>query len=228
MKPGQRLTLWWQQFASGGLRTPQALMSAVRRENPDKIEDRFTSTPVDEERWTTPARLAKPNFCLSSSYSSQQQRADWQQTDRRLRLLAARVIIRARGLDIPLYVHSAFRTSSEQKRLMERGVTKTLKSAHTIGEAFDLVHGVYHWDLTEREWLYIHWLVQDELRKLNATLKAADKLALNWGGNDGTSADTFKWDPAHWEILDYRKRLRSLAPALPVHMSPQVTILNLR
>jgi len=226
MKSGQRLTRWWQEYVLGRLRTPQDLFAASRAEDPDKVEDRFTQTAADNKEWDTPKRLRAYAFLTSSAYGKQQQRADWQQCDPRMRLLAAKVVLRAHALGIPLYVHSAYRTKAEQDALVSRGVTKAPypRSAHNIGEAFDLVHGIYHWDLTVREWCYIQWLVQDELRKLNAKLAKAQKLHLNWGGNDGTPSDKFRWDPAHREILDYRDRIRELKDAVPVHMSPLVTV----
>lgn len=235
MKPGQRLQRWWQEYVLGGLKTPQAIHAASRAETPDKVEIRAPQhpeslPPVDHPQWDTPKRLQAPGFLLSTSYAAQQQRADWQQTDQRLAVLFARVILRAAKLGIPLYVHSAFRTKAEQDTLVRRKVTKAPypRSAHNIGEAVDLVHGVYHWDLTKREWAYLHWLVQDEQRKVNALLPKARKLALNWGGDDGTHSDTFKWDPAHWEILDYRNRTRVMPVADPLHRSPSVTVVKLR
>lgn len=187
-------------------------------------------TPTDNKEWDTPQRLRAVAFLASAAYAAQQQRADWQQCDPRMRLLAAKVVLRAAKIGIPLYVHSAFRTKAEQDNLVRGGVTKAPypKSAHNIGEAFDLVHGVYHWELTKREWSYIAWLVNDELRKVNEGRLKADKLQLNWGGNDGSKTDTFKWDPAHWEILDYRARRRILPTLAPVHMSPAVTVTLLK
>ena len=230
MKPGQRLTRWWQEYVLGRLRTPQALVAAARAENPDRFEDRFTKVPTDNEQWDTPQRLRAEAFLRSERYGSQQLRADWQQCDPRMRLLAAKIVLRAQALGIPLYVHSAFRTKAEQDELVRRGVTKVSypRSAHNIGEAFDLVHGVFHWELTKREWLFLHHLGQDELRKLNAKLPKDGKLYVNWGGDDGTPADTFRWDPAHWERLDYRDRNRKMPVAVPVHMSPKVTVGLLR
>lgn len=226
MKPGQRLTRWWQQYVLGRLTTPQALVAAARAENPDKIEDRFTQSPTDNKQWDTPKRLRAEAFLTSESYAKQQLRADWQQCDPRMRLLAARIVLRAHGLGIPLYVHSAFRTKAEQDDLVRRGVTKAPypRSAHNIGEAFDLVHGVFHWELTAREWSFLHWLGQEELRKVNAKLSKDKRLEINWGGDDGIPSDTFKWDPAHWEVLDYRDRIRKMPVAVPVHMSPRVTV----
>lgn len=226
MKPGQVLTKWWQDYVAGRLRTPQSLMDAVRRENPDKLENRFTEAPEDGPVWAAPKRLAAPAFIKTEGYIRQCFRADWQQTDVRLRLWAARLCIRARDQGIPLYIHSAFRTREQQSDLLRRGVTKVgwPRSAHNIGEAVDIVHGVYHWDLTQDEWLYIHHLGMDELRKLNATLRKRDRLALNWGGDDTTPGDTFRWDPAHWEIADYRERIRQIEPGVPRMASPALIV----
>lgn len=226
MKPGQRMTRWWQQYVLGGLRTPQALIAAARAENPDAYEDRFTKVPQDDKEWTVPARLAKPNFLASSSYAAQQQRADWQQCDPRLRLWAAGLVLRAGGLGIPLFVHCAFRGKAEQDRVNAEGFSKLVwpNGAHNIGEAVDIIHGVYAWELTDKEWLFIHHLGMDELRKLNAKLPSARKLLLNWGGDDTSKSDKFRWDPAHFEVVDYRSRIRRMPVAASVHMSPAVTV----
>jgi hypothetical protein len=230
MKPGQRIQRWWQEYVVGRLTTPQSIIAAARAENPDAYEDRFTQEPVDNVEWDTPERLAKPGFLLTASYAQQQLKADWQHCDPRMQLLAARCVLIAGKAGIPLYVHSAFRSKEQQDELVRRKVSKAPfpRSSHNIGEAFDLVHGVYHWNLTAREWSYIHWLCQDQLRKINAKLPKSQKLLVNWGGNDGTPSDTFKWDPAHWEILDYRSRIRALRTGTPVHMSPTTIIDRIR
>lgn len=226
MKPGQVLAKWWQDYVAGRLTTPQSIHTASRRENPDKIEDRFTSEPMDHDHWDVPDRLRAPAFLASQTYARQGMRSDWQHVDRRLRLWAAKVCLRAKGIGIPLYVHSAFRTKEQQDALLARGVTKVgyPRSAHNIGEAVDIVHGVYHWDMTPLEWTYVHYLGRDELRKLNPRWPKAKQLSLNWGGNDGTPQDKFRWDPAHWEILDYRDRIRRLPEAGPVRISPSVIV----
>ena len=230
MKPGQVLTQWWQDYVAGRLRTPQGIHAASRRENPDKIEDRFTSEPKDHQHWDVPDRLRAPQFLTSESYARQGMRADWQQVNPSLRLWAAKVCWRAHGLGIPLYVHSAFRTKEQQDALLSKGVSKVAypRSAHNIGEAVDIVHGVYHWEMTPLEWRYIHFLGCDELRKLNAKLAKDKRLTLNWGGDDGSGNDRFRWDPAHWEILDYRDRIARLVERVPIHMSPRVTVERFR
>ena len=229
MKPGQLLTKWWQDYVAGGLTTPQDLHRASRAESPDKIEDRFTSVPVQGISWDAPKRLAAPHFLTSEVYARQGMRADWQHVPANLQRWAAMLVNTARTKGVPLYIHCAFRTEAEQAQLRKRGVSKVgyPRSAHNIGEAVDIVHSLYHWELTPSEWSYIHHLGQDCLRRLNAALPKAQRLHLNWGGNDGTSQDTFKWDPAHWEVTDYRERIKRLPVGVPIHKSP-TTILKLR
>lgn len=226
MKPGQCLTKWWQDLVAGRLRTPQCIVAAARAERPDAYEDRFTRDPEDGVVWTAPQRLMAHKFQTSEARARQLLRADWQNTDKRLRVWAARVVLRAEKWGVPLYVHSAYRGKDEQDALIKAGVTKARypKSAHNIGEAVDIVHGVYHWNLTPDEWRFIHHLARDELRKINATLPASRRLHLKWGGDDGTPSDTFRWDPAHWEIEDYRQRTSIRLEGVPIHMTPQATL----
>lgn len=222
MKPGQRLTRWWQEYVLGRLTTPQAIVAAARAETPP-AEERFVAVPdpVDNYEWDTPARLRAVAFLSSASYAAQQQRADWQQCDPRMELLAARVVLRAAKMGIPLYVHSAFRTKAEQQELLRRGATKAPypRSAHNIGEAFDLVHGTFQWNMTPREWSYIRWLVHEELRKINAKLPKARKLQLGF---------EISWDPAHFEVRDFRERIRPMPVQAPVRRSPSVAVTILR
>lgn len=222
MKPGQRLTRWWQEYVLGRLTSPQAIVAAARAETPP-AEDRFATVPdpVDNEEWDTPGRLRAVPFLSSASYAAQQQRADWQQCDPRMELLAARVVLRAAKLGIPLYVHSAFRTKAEQDELIRRKVTKAAypRSAHNIGEAFDLVHGTHQWNMTPREWAYLRWLVTDERRKINAKLPKARKLHLG---------QEISWDPAHYEVADYRDRIRPMPVQSPLRRSPSVAVTILR
>jgi len=223
MKPGQCITKWWQDLVAGRLRTPQDIVAAARAEKPDRYEDRFTQDPEDGVVWTAPARLMAHQFLTSGARAKQLHRADWQNTDKRLRVWAARVVLRAEKWGVPLYVHAAYRGKDEQDALLKAGTSKTRypKSAHNIGEAVDIVHGVYHWNLTPDEWRFIRHLAVDELRKFNATLSASKRLHLNWGGDDGSAGDTFRWDPAHWEIVGYRARTAVLLEGVPVHSTPR-------
>lgn len=220
MKPGQRLTRWWQEYVLGRLRTPQAIFVASRIEEPDpaRFEDRFFFLPPDGPVWDIPQRLRAPAFLMSTSHLKQGERANWAHTDARLMFWAALVVEYGRKRGIPLYVHCALRSEAEQAKVNVNGYSKAAypRSAHNIGEAVDIVHGVFHWEMTKAEWSYIHVLGKLALDRVNAQLPKDRKLHLTWGGD-------FKslYDPAHWEITDYRSRIRRLPAAPPVHLMPR-------
>lgn len=219
MIPGQKLMLWFQELVLGRVRSPQDLMRAARAEVPDAARSslRFLDIP-DDVGWHAPQRLQAPAFILGEAHLKQGHKADWQQTDVRLQRWAAVFIEMARKQGIPLYVHCAFRTRAEQAKVNSQGNSKAAwpRSAHNIGEAVDIVHGVYHWSLTKQEWDLLHVLGQRALEVVNGQLPVKAKLALTWGG-------TFKslYDPAHWEIADYRVRIRPVEEGEAKRLMPR-------
>lgn len=220
MRPGQRITRWWQEYVLGHHVTPQDVFAASRQENPDpaKLDDRFLNIPDDGPLWSAPARLQAPFFILSEPSLRQWDKADWQHVDRRLMRWAALYIELARKRGIPLYVHCALRTEVDQIKARAGGFSNAVypQSAHNIGEAVDVVHGIFHWSLSKQEWALLHVLGLRALDLVNAGVKAADRLELTWGGH-------FKglYDPAHWEITDFRKRIRRLPVGPPVRYTPR-------
>lgn len=223
MKPGQVLARWWQDLVAGRLRSPQDLFRTALFEV-QSAPDRFHSgVPDDGIKWDAPERLRDKAYWLSPRYLRQGEYADWQQVDRRLMRWAALLVEAARKRDVPLWVHCAFRTRAEQERLKAEGFTRLHwpNGAHNVGEAVDIVHGKFGWDMSPHEWMLIYKLGQECLRKLNATLPPKQRLELNWGGDDGTKSDRFRWDPAHWEIADYRQRIRPLKALEPVRYMPR-------
>lgn len=227
MRPGQTLTRWFQQLLAGQLKTPQAIYAAAMQEVPDPAQGwkRFLEEDVpSDDGWKAPERLRAPGFILTERHLRQWDRADWQYCDRRLMRWSAVFVELARKRGIPLYVHTAFRNAEEQARVNVAGNSKAPwpRSPHNIGEAVDIVHGVYHWQLSKQEWSLLHLLGLRALDLVNAGVKAADRLALTWGGD-------FKslYDPAHWEVADYRKRIRPIVPGPPVTYTPRF-ILGMR
>ena len=221
MKPGQRLTRWWQRVVLGELASPQDIYAAALQEEPSAAQagDRFFHTPDDGLVWDIPKRLSvSPSFFTGLCYLRQSERADWQHVDARLQRWAALFIEYARKRGVPLYVHCCFRGEAEQNEANHKGNSKAPypRSAHNIAEAVDIVHSVYHWDLTPKEWKFLVVLAQLALNRVNATLKAADKLHLVWGGDFHSI-----YDPAHWEVADYRKRTRRLAAGPPLRQTPR-------
>lgn len=232
MKSGQRLTRWWQEYVLGQLTTPRHIFRSALSEIPDQAQasDRFFTEPTDGPFWVAPERLKAPSYWYAPGYLTQCDKADWQQVDRRLMRWSAIFIELARKRGIPLYTHCAFRTEAEQAKASSGGNSKAAypRSAHNIGEAVDIVHGVYHWTMTEKEWSLLHVLGLRALDLVNAQLLAKPsknkdgtfnndaKLSLTWGG-------TFKglYDPAHWEITDYRNRIQRLPVGSPVRYTPR-------
>lgn len=221
----KQIKLWFQQYLAGRLRTPQALYAAAQYDEPDRAKgsDRFFDVPVDGAKWEALERLRAPGFMRTNAFLAQWDLVDWQHVDPRLMMWAAMLIEQARLWGIPLYVHSAFRTEAEQADMILRKVSRTPypRSAHNIGEAVDIVHGVFHWNMSPREWQALHVLGLRCLDRLNAGVKAADRLQLTWGGHF-----TSLYDPAHWEIADYRMRIKRLPVGPPVRRTPRDILRN--
>ena len=96
-------------------------------------------------------------------------------------LPALRLVSHVRNAGIPLHITSARRTPARQAELVRAGRSKTLRSKHLTGQAFDIdVLGFARGDVP-RWWWY-------QLGSL------AEPLGLRWGGN-------FRgfWDPGHFE-----------------------------
>ncbi len=226
MKPGQYIARWFQQYVLGGF-TPQDIFLVSRAENPDVAfaSDRFFGIPLDVDRWDAPRRLSAPSVFTGEPYLRQGHLADWQHVDLRIMRWSALFIEYARKRAIPLYVHSAFRTEAEQVALIARGVTRAPypRSPHNIGCAVDIVHSVFHWDLTSREWQLLHVLGLLALDRINSTLPVSAKLELIWGGS-------FKglYDPAHWEITDFRSRIERLPVGLPIRSTPRAILAKVK
>lgn len=131
-------------------------------------------------------------FCKSQRYTDQQARANREGADQRILEFERKLIKRARKLGVPLFAHCVIRSSHEQNNAFLAGRSKARagESAHNYGCAVDIVHGTKGWALSERQWAI--------LGHLGKELAAALGLAVVWGG------DWKFWDPAHWELADWR------------------------
>lgn len=141
------------------------------------------------------ARLRNPNGLQSPVHRTNQFRANWDGVHPDLKKWALAFIQEAARYGVPLYVHTAKRTKEEQRRLFEKGRSQlNTVGAHTKGYAVDIVHSFYHWDMTEREWAWLHELGKDVARMRQCPMYQRQ----TWGG---------KWrfyDPAHWEMTGWR------------------------
>lgn len=100
--------------------------------------------------------------------------------------------LRKRGL--PFIPHIYFRDEETQNRLRKQGVSKAKwgQSPHNFGMAVDIVHFGKYWNLTPLQWAVIGLIGKEVARRLN--------LKVTWGG------DWKFYDPAHWELSDWKKR----------------------
>lgn len=105
---------------------------------------------------------------------------------------------------IPLFPHSFVRTHEQQNVLFERRVTLARggESPHNWGMAVDIVHFGRYWNLTNKEWAVIGLIGKEVARRR--------KIKVTWGG------DWSFYDPAHWELADWKERLKNNEPGVAV------------
>lgn len=210
----------WQALKNGRILSLGDLSAVVKnaREQNDPPSESF-------ERWLGDyppvkpgdlSRLKHPSFIRSQNHLNQLDRADWQQTDPRLRLFAGAFQLRLIKLDVPFFVHSAFRTREEQNALVAKGASKTPwpRASHCQGKAFDLVHSRYAWDLSRAEWDTIGVMGKQLAKRLSDALPARDKFTVTWGG------DWSFYDPAHWELSDWKQSIKNTSSLEPVRYTP--------
>lgn len=100
---------------------------------------------------------------------------------------------------IPMYAHSMVRSANEQRALFDRGASRDSPRdgiwPHK-GCAVDLVHSVFHWNLTPEQWLLVGHIGKDAARLA--------KVKVEWGGDWKKPGEKLGWDPAHWQLAGWR------------------------
>jgi len=209
---------WWSRYISGAIKNPKQLMEASRQtaEAEDApFTERFLNMDVLPQVHT-PARLVAPSIMTAEHVLRYHQRADWQHTTKDIQRFAASFVETLRKRGVPVYVHSAFRTEAEQLALVKRGVSKARypRAPHCMGEAVDIVHARYHWEMTINEWAILGKIGHEVADRLS--------LPIRWGG------DWKFYDPAHWEIADWRDRVRHIQSGDPIRQTPRQLKAKLR
>lgn len=142
------------------------------------------------------------DFCQSRRFVDQQMRADRVGAHPEILGFERLLVKRLRGMGIPMFAHCVWRGEAEQTRLYVQGRSKAAygDSAHNYGCAVDLVHGTLAWNMTERSWAVIAHVGKE--------LAASKGWKLEWGGS-------WKfYDPAHWQLADWRERAAQAGIAL--------------
>jgi len=229
------ITAFWQRYAAGEFDTldkfKEGVALAIREQdadpNPDPLKHFLGRNwqELTELSHAPLSRLKFPSHFTSEPHLRQDLRADWQQTDPRMQLFAASLIEVLRAQNIPMWVHCAFRTKGEQETafLGKNSKLRWPNAAHCQGRAVDIVHGKFAWELTRQEWNHIGKIGKDVLARINRNRLVKDRFDLVWGG-DWTSP----WDPAHWELKDWRENMHpNPLPQTPVRKTPRSILRNL-
>lgn len=132
------------------------------------------------------------SFCFSERYGDQQARADRHGAQPEILEFERKLVKRAFKLGVPMFAHCVNRGSQDQNRLFKEGRSKARagESPHNFGAAVDLIHGTKGWDLTRKQWAIIGHIGKE--------LAVSLTLDVVWGG------DWKFWDPAHWELANWR------------------------
>lgn len=139
--------------------------------------------------------MADAAFCLSEKHQAQHWRAEIKGANAELLIFSDRLCKQFKAYDVPLFPHCIVRDSHEQDRLYAEGRSKAQagESAHNFGYAVDIVHGTKGWNLTARQWAFIGYVGKEIAQRAG--------IKITWGG------DWKFYDPAHWEISDWRARI---------------------
>lgn len=152
----------------------------------------------------------RPEYFTSNEALHQHERADWQQTHPDIQAFTGHLIYYYRKRDIPMFAHSAFRTEQEQRDLFFKGRTTTRypRASHCQGCAVDIVHARLFWDgIHPAEWAAFGVIGKMIAEKLN--------IKIVWGGDWSEP-----YDPAHWELANWRTDIRPLRASTPLRLTP--------
>jgi hypothetical protein len=159
-----------------------------RRKNPP------TPAPVPVTNNRTGLRaLHDAKFIGSYEHERQHSRADRAGAHPDILEFEKRFLRRMRMHNVPMFSHCVIRTGAEQDRLYEKRVSNARagESAHNYGMATDLIHGRLGWNLEKVSW--------EILGHIGKEVAAQAGIPIEWGG------DWKFWDPAHWELKNWRE-----------------------
>lgn len=173
-------------------RQPESLLQAQKREAPEGDPVEMPPPPKGGGYDAEMRALKDPSFCASERWLSCQNRANRTGAHPDILEFEKRFMKRARKIGIPLFAHCVMRTSDEQNRLYIKGVSKARagQSPHNYGLAVDIVHCTKAWDLSRKQW--------DLLGHIGKEVAAQLGVKIVWGG------DWDFYDPAHWELRNWR------------------------
>lgn len=173
-------------------------MEANNRAAPE-VDQPERVVPPDGDKYASELRgMIDRSFLLSERHKGQHNRADRSRGHPTLLEFERKLIKRFAKLGVPMFAHCVYRDDKEQTRLFVKGLSKAKagQSAHNHGFAVDIVHGTKAWDLTRKQW--------DVVGHIGKEVAASMGIRVEWGG------DWSFYDPAHWELANWRDIGRSL------------------
>lgn len=163
---------------------------------------------VHEQYQQARADLIDRDMCISLKYQEQQWKA--------LRIGAHPEIIdfmryftaKMKKIGIPIYPHEIVRTPERQRQLYADGFSDALphKAPHCWGGAVDLVHSVKHWKMSPKQW--------ELIGALGKELAIQRGIKIVWGGDWPPIRDKVGWDPAHWQLAEWKRHMSEF-PFMP-------------
>lgn len=143
--------------------------------------------------------LVNRDFIQTRTYEKQQWKAVRENAHLLILEFADAMVARMAYLGVPMYAHTIVRTRDEQKRVFAEGYSNHDGTKPYVHEhcAVDIVHSKFAWNMTLDQWNVIGH-VGKEVARLRG-------IKIVWGGDWKRP-----WDPAHWELAEWRERAKEL------------------
>lgn len=146
--------------------------------------------PVDYR--TALRAIANRDFCHTNEYEMQQWRAERAGAHPDILEFERVFVKRLRKIDVPVFANEVWRSGEAQDEAFKLGRSKAQagESPHNYGMAVDIIHSMRGWEMSEMSWKILGHMGEE--------IAQSKGLKITWGGH-------WKfWDPAHWELTDWR------------------------
>lgn len=148
--------------------------------------------------------LRNRDFLKSPKWQEQQLRAERLGAHPLICEFARKLVQRAAKLGVPLFPHCIVRTAVDQASAYARGVSWTPPSRPYPHRAFavDIIHSTLAW--MDKPPIPHAW---ELIGAMGLETAKSMSIKITWGGDwdgDGQTSDERKYDPAHFELADWR------------------------
>lgn len=154
------------------------------------------------------ADMIDHKMCASRKYQEQQWRALRIGAHPQLLQHMRFTIAKFKSMGIPVYAHTIVRSRAQQQKEFDEGDSKARpdKAPHVWGAAYDLIHSVYGWGLSKKQWEF--------MGHVGKQLAISRSIPITWGGDWPPIVEKVGWDPAHWQLRNWRATMSEF-PHMP-------------